>query len=44
MLGPVAMTAVARKFLKLLFGLEKSRQPFDRARVFSCESRRTQAA
>lgn len=44
MLGPVAMTAVARKFLKLLFGLERSRQPFDRTRVFTCESRHTKAA
>jgi len=35
MCGAKAMTAVARKFLKLLFGLEKSGAAFDPARVFS---------
>ena len=34
MCGGKAMTAVARKFLKLLFGLEHSEIPFDPARVF----------
>lgn len=38
MLGPVAMTAVARKFLKLLFGLGRSKRAFDPHRVFTCES------
>jgi transposase len=34
MCGGKAMTAVARKFLKLLFGLERSPQDFDPQRVF----------
>ncbi|MFT3867095.1 MAG: transposase [Nibricoccus sp.] len=34
MCGGKAMTAVARKFLKLLHGLERSPQPFDPKRVF----------
>lgn len=34
MCGGKAMTAVARKFLKLLFGLEKSATAFDPKRVF----------
>jgi transposase len=36
MCGGKAMTAVARKFLKLLFGLEHSATPFDPQRVFRC--------
>lgn len=35
--GGKAMTAVARKFLKLLFGLEKSGAAFDAQRVFTSE-------
>jgi transposase len=42
--GPVAMTAVARKFLKLIFGLERSGTAFDPKRVFTCASRHGQAA
>lgn len=37
MSGGKAMTAVARKFLKLLFGLEKSGAAFDAKRVFTSE-------
>jgi len=44
MRGPVAMTAVARKFLKLLFGLHHSAQAFDPARVFTCQNQYAQAA
>jgi transposase len=36
MCGGKAMTAVARKFLKLLFGLERSTKAFDPQRVFQC--------
>lgn len=36
--GPVAMTAVARKLLKLLFGLERSSDAYDPKRVFACAS------
>ena len=36
--GQVAMTAVSRKLLKLLFGMERSKMPYDPARVFVCES------
>ena len=36
--GPVAMTAVARKLLKLLFGLERSQSAYDPKRVFTCQS------
>ena len=36
MCGGKAMTAVARKFLKLLYGLEHSTSTFDRQRVFHC--------
>ena len=36
MCGGKAMTAVARKFLKLLFGLERSAKAFDPQRVFKC--------
>jgi len=42
--GAVAMTAVARKFLKLLFGLERSGQTFDPARVFICQNQYAKAA
>lgn len=42
--GAVAMTAVARKFLKLLFGLERSGQTFDPARVFTCQHQYAKAA
>jgi transposase len=35
--GQKAMMAVARKFLKLLWGLNRA-QSFDRARIFSCQS------
>lgn len=37
MCGGKAMSAVARKFLKLLFGLEKSGAVFDPGRVFTSE-------
>ena len=36
--GQVAMTAVSRKFLKLLFGMERSGQTYDPSRVFTCQS------
>lgn len=36
--GQVAMTAVSRKFLKLLFGMERSEQTYDPSRVFTCQS------
>jgi hypothetical protein len=42
--GAVAMTAVARKFLKLLFGLNRSGQVFDPARVFQCHNEYVKAA
>lgn len=42
--GPVALTAVARKFLKLLFGLERSHAAFDPSRVFTCENQYARAA
>jgi transposase len=38
MAGPVAMTAVARKLLKLLFGLERSQSAYDPKRVFASQS------
>jgi transposase len=34
--GPVAITAAARKLVKVLWGWSKSDQDFDEARVFSC--------
>ena len=34
--GPVAITAAARKLVKILWGWSKSDQEFDEARVFSC--------
>ena len=34
--GPVAITAAARKLVKILWGWSKSDQDFDEARVFSC--------
>src|SRR5256885_6289887 len=42
--GAVAMTAVARKFLKLLFGLNRSGQAFDPARVFKSHNEYAKAA
>lgn len=39
MIGPKAMTAVSRKFLKLLFGLQKSAEAYQPQRVFCCQSR-----
>ncbi len=42
--GAVAMTAVARKFLKLLFGLQRSATAFDPARVFQCQAQYAKAA
>src|SRR2546423_5660941 len=42
--GAVAMTAVARKFLKLLFGLNRSTQALDPARVFKCQNQNVKAA
>lgn len=34
--GPVAITAAARKLVKILWGWSRSDQEFDEARVFSC--------
>lgn len=34
--GPVAITAAARKLVKILWGWSRSREKFDPARVFSC--------
>lgn len=42
--GTKAMTAVMRKFLKLLWGWYHSGGVFDRTRVFACESQHQQAA
>ena len=42
--GAVAMTAVARKFLKLLFGLHRSTLAFDPARVFQSQADYAKAA
>ena len=36
--GQKAMMAVARKFLKLLWGLNRSAQGFASGRVFACQS------
>jgi hypothetical protein len=38
MVGQKAMMAVARKFLKLLWGLNRSAQDFATGRVFCCAS------
>ena len=38
MSGTKAMTAVSRKFLKMLYGWYKSGKEFDKTRVFMCES------
>ena len=38
MVGQKAMMAVARKFLKVLWGLDRSAQSFDRKRIFCCAS------
>ena len=48
MVGQKAMMAVARKFLKLIWGLNRSAQSFDPKRIFCCASQfaaqsRTQA-
>ena len=42
--GAKAIVAVARPFLKMLFGWYKSGQAFDRDRVFACETRYAMAA
>ena len=42
--GKQAMTAVARKLVKMLWGIYYSAAQFDPARVFTCESRHRQAA
>lgn len=44
MKGNTAMTAVARKLLKMLWGLYKSGEEFSAERVFSCQSAWSQAA
>ena len=36
--GNKAMTAVARKVLKMIWGLYQSKEKFDRTRVFTCAS------
>jgi transposase len=38
MIGPKATVAVARKFLKMLFGLQRSEQPFNSKRVFTSKN------
>jgi hypothetical protein len=43
MVGQKAMMAVARKFLKLLWGLNRSAQSFAQGRVFCCASQFTQS-
>jgi transposase len=42
--GTKAIVAVARLFLKMLFGWYKSQQGFNRNRVFTCETRYAMAA
>ena len=42
--GTKAIVAVARLFLKMLFGWYKSGQAFNRSRVFACETRYAMAA
>lgn len=42
--GPKAMTAVARKFLKMIWGWARAADAFDAERVFRAQSARTQAA
>lgn len=42
--GMVAISAVARKLLKLLYGLERSGGVFDKSRVFCCQSQFKSAA
>ena len=44
MVGQKAMMAVARKFLKLLWGLNRSAQGFAQGRVFCCQSQFQPAA
>ena len=38
MIGPKAIVAVSRKFLKMLFGIQRSQKEFDAQRVFTCQS------
>ena len=42
--GTKAMVAVARLFLKMIFGWYKSGQAFDHSRVFTCEAGYARAA
>ena len=42
--GPKAMTAVARKFIKMIWGWTRSATVFDAERVFRASSKRSQAA
>lgn len=42
--GPKAMTAVARKFVKMIWGWSRAETAFDAARVFRAESVRAQVA
>jgi hypothetical protein len=44
MSGGKAMTAVARKFLKMLWGWYRSGGAFDRERVFACHTQMVKAA
>ncbi len=44
MSGTKAMTAVMRKFLKLIYGWYRSGGQFDQSRVFTCESQYKRAA
>ncbi len=42
--GPKAMTAVARKFIKMIWGWTRTATAFDAERVFRSQSQRPQAA
>jgi hypothetical protein len=42
--GTKAMMTIARKFLRLIFGLYKSGEEFNPQRVFECESKFNKAA
>lgn len=44
MAGPKAMTAVARKFVKMIWGWSRAESAFDAGRVFRSESERPKAA
>jgi hypothetical protein len=44
MAGPKAMTAVARKFLKMIWGWSRSAAAFDAARVFNAAHTQQQVA